>query len=331
LRDLTGEFRLKFRVKHVCGRKKIRYDRDEIIATCLVKNGEFYMRSFIRHYFSLGVKHIVFLDNGSTDRTVDIAREYDRVTVLRSRLPFGKYKHAFKRYLVKRFGRGRWTLGVDIDELFDYPFSDRIPIGSFVRYLNGCGCTAVVAYMLEMFSDGPLSSLPDAAECADLKAAYPYYDISDIEICSDSILGKGFAKGTKRYCGGVHKQVFGVDDPLVELTKQPLIFCGLRVKPFITSHYSLYVKNADVTCALFHYRFTSRFSQKVAEIVRNQSHWDASGIYKQYRKKLSEDPNIVLRRASSRKIGKTGELVENGFLEVSENYKRWVDKRAKTP
>jgi hypothetical protein len=65
---------------------------------------------------------IVLLDNDSTDDTVSVASEYDDVTVLRTKLPFGvgvedtEGQNLMRRYLIERFGRNRWSLCVDIDE-----------------------------------------------------------------------------------------------------------------------------------------------------------------------------------------------------------------------
>ena len=74
-------------VEHVHGPEEVVYGMDELIVLCLVRDGRPYVRSFVEHYASMGVKHIVFLDNGSTDGTVEALRGYDNVTVLRSRLP----------------------------------------------------------------------------------------------------------------------------------------------------------------------------------------------------------------------------------------------------
>ena len=50
-------------VKHVYGPERVEYSNEEVIVLCLVRNGYLYIEEFIKHYFSLGVKHIVFLDN----------------------------------------------------------------------------------------------------------------------------------------------------------------------------------------------------------------------------------------------------------------------------
>src|SRR5918995_654069 len=106
---------LHSKVEHLHGPKEVPYAEDELVVVCLVRDGRPYVKSFVEHYLSLGAKHIFFLDNGSTDGTVEALKEYDNVTVLRSTLPFKSYQVLMRQYLVERFGRGRWCLCVDID------------------------------------------------------------------------------------------------------------------------------------------------------------------------------------------------------------------------
>ena len=125
---------------------------------------------------------MVFLDNGSTDGTVEALKEYDNVTVLRSDVPFQRYQLLMRQYLIERFGRQRWSLLVDIDELFDYPFSDVVDLEALLRYLNENRYTAVVAHMLDMFSENPLSHDASLAAPEDepLKEKYRFYDVSNL-------------------------------------------------------------------------------------------------------------------------------------------------------
>src|SRR5215204_4289545 len=143
---------LHFNIEHVHGPEEVDYGPHELVVVCNVRDGRPYVRSFVEHYASMGVKHMVFLDNGSADGTVEALQNYDNVTVLRSKLPFRNYQLHMRRYLIRRFGRGRWTLTVDIDELFDYPYSDIVGLDSLLKYLNDKGYTAVVGQMLDMFS-----------------------------------------------------------------------------------------------------------------------------------------------------------------------------------
>src|SRR4028119_1076508 len=148
---------LHFNTEHVHGPEEVTYAEDELVVVCLVWNGWPYVKSFVEHYASMGVKHLFFLDNGSTDGTVEALKGYENVTVLRTTLAYNRYKGSMKQYLIERFGRGRWCLCVDIDELFDYPYSDVVDLGSLLGYLNERSYTAVVAQMLDMFPEEPLS------------------------------------------------------------------------------------------------------------------------------------------------------------------------------
>src|SRR3712207_452200 len=132
-------------VEHLHGPKEVPYGEDELVVVCLLRDGRQYVKSYVEHYLSLGAKHIFFLDNGSTDGTVEALKNYDdNVTVLRSTLPYknpkgglGGTEVLFKHYLIGRFGKkDRWVLCADIDELFDYPYSDLIGLGSLLGYLN---------------------------------------------------------------------------------------------------------------------------------------------------------------------------------------------------
>src|SRR5918995_966800 len=169
-------------IEHLHGPEEVAYDLEELVVVCLVRDGRPYVKSFIEHYRSLGVKHMVFLDNGSTDGTVEALKGYDNVTVLRSTLPYKEYRYLFKQYLIEHFGKkGRWCLCADIDELFDYPYSDVVGLGSFLGYLNSNSYTAVAAQMLDMFPEEPLSgsragTLPDEP----LKERHRFYDLSNI-------------------------------------------------------------------------------------------------------------------------------------------------------
>ena len=51
------------------------------------------------------------------------------------------------------------VVALDVDELFDYPYSDVVSLGSFLRYLSKKSYTAVTAQMLDMFPGEPLERL----------------------------------------------------------------------------------------------------------------------------------------------------------------------------
>jgi hypothetical protein len=267
------------------------------------------------------VKHIVLLDNGSTDQTVELARTFERVTILQTRRPYRKYETVMKRYLVRRFSQGRWSLMVDIDELFDYPFSEVLGVGALLTYLNRNSYTAVLAQMLDLFSDGPLRNLKSAPDDS-LKERYPYYDISNVEKRVYRF-GRPANAEIKMHGGGIRKSIFGTENGL---TKAALIFLAPDLVPFVGFHQTANAAIADFTCVLLHYPFVSSFSEKVGEAVSTDRYRvSAAEEYRQYWARLEESPDLSLRQATARRFEGVDRLLDDGFLVVSAEYLRCVE------
>jgi hypothetical protein len=321
------EQRLFFRllpriVKHIHGPGEISYAPDELIVLCVVRNGELYIKSFVDHYSALPVKHIVFLDNGSTDATVDLLREYD-VTVLQAETRYRQ--QAMNLYLLNRFSRGRWGLLADIDEFFDYPFSDTLSLRNFMRYLNVNSYTAVLTQVLDIFSTHPLDELkiPIGSNLGDI---YTHYDISSIRKTEYTWPGLE-EKQIKWHFGGIRNDIFGTDS---SLTKPALLFFDGEVKAFFSVHHVRGARIADVSCVLLHYPFAGSFRAKVEDALQTGSHAKAKWDYEGYWRVLRQDPHPVLASPSARRLAGLEELIDENFLVVSPQYLDWVQRHVRT-
>jgi len=302
---------------------------DELVVVCLVRNGRPYIESFIEHHLSLGVKHIVFLDNDSNDDTVAVARNHEHVTVLQTKLPFKRYQFAMKQYLISRFGKGRWCLYVDIDELFDYPYSDVVSLNSLLRYLNEKSYTAVAAYELDMFSD---EALPSRFSKRDepLKELYNLYDISNIRKVEytgpfgrrSNVIAN---ENIKIYKGGI-REIFDTD-PM--LTKHPLIFVDGEVRHGdMGLHRIRNARIADFSCVLYHYKLIGGLRERLAQDFQ-EGRYGRLRIpgYTKYLDVLERNPDTRLRQDTAREIRSVNELIDNGFLVASDEYRRWAEAR----
>jgi hypothetical protein len=87
LGERARQWIMEHNVEHLHGPEEVDYGVDELVVLVQLYNGKPYVRPLLEHYFSLGAKHVVFLDNGSSDGVVEVLRDYDNVTVLRTRLP----------------------------------------------------------------------------------------------------------------------------------------------------------------------------------------------------------------------------------------------------
>ncbi len=320
-------------VEHVYGPEEVAYGIDELVVLCVVRDGRPHVRSFVEHYSSMGVKHLVFLDNGSTDGTVAALKEYDNVTVLRTGLPHKGYHVPMKRYLIERFGRGRWSLIVDMDELFDYPYSDVVGLDSLLGYLNSKSYTAVVAHMLDMFPEKPLSGKSGNVD-EPLKELHRFYDLSDLKKTAVHIKEHPRCPPDNTYAsdeiatfsGGINLTIFGANR---FLTKHPLVFLDDQVKPGPGPHWHSNVRAADFTGVLLHYKFLGEHlrkqaAQAVREENRKQTRW-----YKKYHEVLENNANLSIKTDASKELKSINDLVGTHFVIVSRQYMRFVESEAR--
>jgi Glycosyl transferase family 2 len=338
---MTEEQLLRRSIEHLHGLEEIAYGEDELVVVCIVRDGRPYVKAFVEHYFSLGVKHIAFLDNNSTDGTVEALQNYDNVTVLRTKLPYKANggttgnrwtrEVLFKQYLISRFGKkNSWCLCADIDELFDYPYSDVIGLDSLLRYLNSKSYTAVAAQMLDMFPENPLSGRTGGQPDVPLKELHRFYDVSNVKRQRDfkkRLLQRNCTLDSDEielFRDGIRNTIFGTTPVL---TKFPLVRLDGKVIPmYDSSHRVGNAAIADFTCVLFHYKFLDgHFREQVAQAVREEHRLRSSAIYKEYMKVLDRSPSLQLRRETARKIKDVNDLLENRFLVVSDDYVSWVN------
>ncbi len=331
---VRAELRMRvvaWNTRHIAGPQNARVGPEQLAVVCLVRDGAPYVRDFVTHYQALGAAQIVLLDNGSRDETLALALAHPDVTVLSCPLPYREYMNELKRFLIRRFGRRRWSLCVDIDELFDYPGSDRLPLAGLLRYLRHYGYNAVVGQMLDMFAAEPAQPGGEPDERG-LRERFPLAQLAHVQPKSyeryEAVNSISNPAITVMY-GGVRKALFGTD---VYLTKHPLIFLEAPVQPITPSaHGACGARVADLSCVLYHYKFIKDFAQRVRQAVAEENYYLASQEYKQYLAVLEREPVLSFDLPGAWPVASADELVERGFLAVSDQYLRWVARAGPLP
>jgi glycosyltransferase involved in cell wall biosynthesis len=328
---------VRFSVEHLHGPRNITLPNDEAAVTCVVKNGEFYLESFIQHYSKLGFQHIFFLDNGSSDDTIAIAKEYKNVSICRSNLPIQANQTFFKKYLAQNSILGGWCLDADIDEFFDYPSSDVIKLRDLLAYLENGRYTAVMTQLLDMFSDKTLSHLTTNQQ-EPLKQAYQYYDISDLMRVpygnADIVKMYGSANTASNASsallyGGIRKTLYG-DDWMVNclLTKHSLVRTEANLELFPHVHFVNRARLADISCAMMHYKFTSNALDTARQ--NRKGFVDIGKGYATFIDLMISQPHYQIKGSHAIKYKNVNELVESNFLFTSDEYRRYVNSLVQT-
>jgi len=240
--------------------------------------------------------------------------------VLQTDVPYAHYENTMKRYLAERFSRGRWNLCADIDEFFDYPFSDLLPLSGFLAYLNHRGFSAVAVQLLDMFSDVPLADVRSTQDDR-LTEKYVYYDISAIDR-PPYPWSQPSSADVRMHWGGIRRLVFGTNNGL---TKTALVLMNGSVKPFVEWHHATGALVADVSAVLMHYPFVSSFYEKVQDAVHSGRYGrTTTDEYRAYSAALARDPNLSFMRPTERRFAGLEALIADGFLVISDEYRQWV-------
>ena len=254
------------------------------------------------------------------------ACRHEHVTVLSTDLEFRRYEVGLRRWMVRSFGRDRWSLYVDADELFDYPGSDRLPLPGLLGYLEARGYKAMAGQMLDLFSDKSFSRLATDAD-GSLQQEYRHYDLTDLIRTQDVYWirdGQLANPAIPCYFGGIRKRFFG-DDCLL-LTKHPLVFADAGVGVYTyDGHFVTRAPVADVSAALLHYKYIGSLPERVRVTVDEQWHNKVAALYGGLADALSRDPDLCLRLPTARELRDIDELVDNGFLHVTPAYLDWVE------
>lgn len=326
------EARFRRAVTHVHGPQVLDVAADDVVLLAPVQNGAYYLDAFFAHYRAMGVKHFVFLDNGSTDDTLDRIRAEPGTVIDHCPLPLGHYEHLMRGYLAQTYGRDRWCLYVDMDEVLDFEGRETHGIQALTRYMAAQGHTAMMAQMLEMFPKAPLAEVA-ALPFDKAQEAFSYYDISTLthygyhaanNPLADLLRDNETTNPDIGFCfGGVRGKVFGED---CCLTKHPLIFNGPGVIPAPHPHLSRGVRCSDITVVLKHYKFANDPGGRDA--VSLQEGTLGHGEDEKRSLRMAADSKLTLFSLDARPWNRVALLRRAGFLQGSEAYDRFLSEGA---
>lgn len=313
------------RIRHLSGPSDVNCGENELVVLCLVRDGSMWVQAFVDHHLSLGAKHVFFLDNGSQDDTVTLASRMEHVSVFATELPFKHFEVGLRRWFTRTYGFGRWTLAPDCDELWEYPFADRLSLGKFLAYLNQRGFKAVTAHALDMFSDQPFSRLNSTRD-DDLKAKYRFYDINDVVATRDVYWlqnGQSHSEDLFVTFGGVRQRYFGSE--CLCQTRHALLFTDAATAPYeYDGHFTARAPVADVTTLLRHYKFVGTLKEQAKTNLELKQHWGGSQHYRGIHDVLSANPDFCLWSENAQELHSLEQLLDAGYLTASKEYRQWV-------
>ena len=264
---------------------------------------------FLSYYRKLGVDHFFFVDNGSTDESVNYLSNQSDVSVWNTDRSYRKSRFGadWLNWLKFRYGSGHWTLTLDPDEFFVYPFCDTRPLPALCDWLDVCGLRSFGTLLLDLY---PKGTLEDAEY-------HPGEDPTEIAPWFDSgnyIASKNPKYGNLWIQGGPRARMFfsEVPEQAPALNKIPLVKWDRRFV-FVSSTHMLLPRGLNfvydeaggekTSGCLLHTKFVDGFTKKALEEAARHQHYSRGREYDAY---LSAD------------------CVENGlWTQWSEQYLNW--------
>ena len=307
---------------HVHGPRRVHLADDQVALILVGRDAGYFLADHIAHHLGLGVHHVVYVDNGSTDDSIEIVKKFPRVTIVRTPSNF-RYREIWIRYFaITRYVRGGWRLAIDPDEIFDFPGSDHLRLPDLVRLLAARGQSAVVAQMLEMVPPGDL----DAAQqgrFADAIRRFNRYDLRNITRLpyhGSGLRWSNFLDDNKVtnpeipvMFGGLRNRVFGEN---CCLTKHALFRMQPGVRPMRHPHVSTGLTCADFSAVLKHYKFAGDVVRRESKLLAENR--VAHGEAALRMAKMQNGTAVDLGSATLESDPDIEKLVDQGFLQISE-------------
>jgi len=296
-RRLWRAFRRRRELRPVADRsRKIR--RSDILLFSTQRNERIRLPYFLRYYRDLGVNHFLFVDNGSDDGSREYLAEQKDCSVWTTMASYRRARFGvdWLNWLQMRYGHGHWTLVVDPDEFFVYPFCDTRPLGALTDWLDTMSIRSFPAMLLDMYPKGPLDAQPYREGQNPMEIAC-WFDSGNYMISRNPTYGNLWIQG------GPRARTMFAGDALhaPTLNKIPLVKWH-RSYCYVSSTHMLLPRGLNQTYeewggekasgCLLHAKFLSTLPAKVEEELLRGEHYAGSREYRAYAEGMSESPDL---------------------------------------
>ena len=242
------------------------------------------------------MNHFFFVDNDSTDGAYEYLVDQPDVSVWHTRASYKRSRYGvdWLNWLQRQYAHGHWTLTLDPDEFFVYPFCDTRPLRALTDWLDASSIKSFSSMLLDMYPKGALNDQP----------YHEGQDPMDIACWFDS--GNYTMKKNKRFGnlwiqGGPRSRVFFPDKPALApaLNKIPLVKWD-RKYVYVSSTHMLLPRGLNLVYdewggekasgVLLHAKFIDTFTQKAKEELDRKQHYSASVEYRALCRAVGPEP-----------------------------------------
>ena len=283
--------------------------------TGIVRDEMHFLPAFLPHYRKLGVGQFIFLDDGSTDGSLEFLAAQNDVVVLKSSHRFGDHvdggaidkalpkdvrrEIVWRMLLRAKFATDRFALHLDVDEFLSLPGD--MTLRDLSMYAEAEGVDAIWAAMIDVYP-AAIGDLPDmqVGGVVDLDAQW-YFDAVPLIRLRDGRLPKTINGGSRarlllKY--GLHGRanwfdryvspLIGLPPPSIHNVRKP-VFCRWRDQTLMTNSHSIDLRASNtIVLPLRHFKFCASTADHAKTAIADGMYFKGSADYKSLDALLTE-------------------------------------------
>ena len=296
----------------------------EIRLFMAVRNEELRLPFLLNRYREYGVDRFFIIENNSTDGTLEHILGQEDVHVFQTSETYQKNWN-WMEWLLETYGKERWCVVVDADELLVYPHFENHNLHSLCAYLDQRRQTALKCVLLDMYSEQEIENVTyspgedflQACPCFDpwsfRRAVFRHTNRKTFQTYSFD----GFA-------GGMRERVFGLQNCA---TKIPLLKYGESVYLQGGMHSIDGATLSELQGTVLHFKFLQDFRGRVMKEVEREEHWKKALEYKAYLKTIEPHTKTVFFNQHSLRYENSAQLQKLGFLKSSAGFEAYVESQ----
>ena len=270
----------------------------DVILVSTMRNEQIRLPYFLRYYRDLGIDHFLFVDNDSTDGTLEYLSGQPDISVWHTRASYKKSAFGidWMNWLQRKYCHNHWTLVVDPDEFLVFPFCDTRSIRALTDWLDNSAIRSFAAMLLDVYPKGRIDAVPYQAGQDPMEIA-SWFDSGNYTITRNPNYGNLWIQG------GPRSRMFFPDQPkkAPALNKTPLVKWD-RKYAYVSSTHALLPRGLNqvyddwggekASGVLLHTKFLDTFTAKAQEELTRGQHYAGSSEYKAYADKLQNHPEL---------------------------------------
>ena len=294
--------------------------KGDILLFCTLRNEAFRIPHFLEHYRAMGVRHFIFVDNGSDDEFQQTVRDDADISVWYTEASYKQsgFGMLWLNHLLRKYGCNHWCVVCDPDEFLVFPYSDQRNLYELTDFVACERRKSFFCLLLDMYSDLPVEETHYDADKLPAEVC-PYFDsVGYVQTVNRRVLNIWVQ-------GGVRRRVIFKNNPASApaLNKTPLVKWKWNYS-YISSTHALVPRHLNVphhfnylmpTGCLLHFKFFSVLQEKAAEEQVRNEHFMNSLEYVHYDKHTSEKTSPLIYEKSA-KYEDWRQLVRLGLMNI---------------